>query len=75
MLKERRLSQLKQEGAQDLQIATDNCILATKTCNKDTKLCRDITSRLRQRRKIWAIIFRDSHIASILGSKLLGLYK
>ena len=82
MLKERRplqqkntLSQLNQEGAQDLQVVTDDYIPTIKTYNKDTKLCRDTTSRSRQRRQIWAILFKDSHIASILGPKLLGLYK
>ena len=45
------------------------------TYNKNTKLCHDTTSRPQQTRQIWAKMLRDSHIALILGPKLLGLHK
>ena len=77
MLKERRLLQQIYVVATEARRSTRSLSRDKQlhTCNKDTKLCHDTTSRSRRRRQIWAIIFRDSHIALILRPKLLRLYK
>ena len=75
MLKERRLSQQKYVVATKERRSTRSSSRDKRlhTCNKDLQQRHKTLSR--QRRQIWAIIFRDSHIALILGPKLIGLYK